>query len=95
MDESRGTGLRPNRMPSEWEKRPLPMNQEAPQGPSKLRSNDPKAAAEAGGDYIARHLAQRPSQQGRAAAPMPAADPAFETTSEIASVNPPKGKGAI
>ncbi len=33
--ENRGTGLTPNRLPSEWEKRPLEMTREPDQGPGK------------------------------------------------------------
>ena len=76
-----GTGLRPNRMPSEWEKRPLPMDgaqAEGPQGPSALRSiNSPQAPFPSdvvnvmaeGGGFVSQILAGRPGMQAERATP--------------------------
>lgn len=71
-----GTGLRPNRMPSEWEKRPLQMTgaqAAGPQGPSQLRSTGtPQGAAfpsdvinvlEESGSFISQILAGRPGME--------------------------------
>ena len=71
--ETRGTGLKPQRLPSEWEKRPLQMTKESPQGPAKTgKATSRSLAPIAGtvvtqlqqgdpGGFISSVLASRPS----------------------------------
>ncbi len=71
-----GTGLRPNRPPGEWEKRPLPMTgaqADGPQGPSVLRSlGTPQGCfpsqvvdvlADSPGGFLTQILAGRPGME--------------------------------
>ena len=74
-----GTGLRPQRMPKEWEKRPLPMTQESPQGPSELRSARPAQGvfpsevvdtlAASPGGFLTQIVAGRPGMERERAKP--------------------------
>jgi len=77
-----GTGLRPNRMPKEWERRPLQMTgkeADGPQGPSELRSiNSPQGEfpaevintmEQAPGDFITQIIAGRPGLEKSRARP--------------------------
>ena len=72
--EERGTGLRPNRLPSEWEKRPLAMTQEAPQGPAVgpavTARRDLRSTAEVvgPGGFMGEIMRSRPSAQVEARA---------------------------
>ena len=68
--EERGTGLRPQRLPGEWEKRPLEMTKEPDQGalktsrPTARRDLNPNQAASGG--FMGQVMAARPSAQSRA-----------------------------
>ena len=64
--ETRGTGLTPGRLPSEWEKRPLEMTKEAPQGPevtSRPTSRDFTPATLNAGGFMGAVMRTRPSAQ--------------------------------
>ena len=76
-----GTGLRPQRLPSEWEKRPLELTKESPQGPEKqgavtsrsmqapIPSTVVDAMASAPGGFVTQILAGRPGMQVERARP--------------------------
>jgi hypothetical protein len=79
--ESRGSGLRPQRLPSEWEKRPLNLTQESPQGAAKtsrptsrdLGVHSTDTASAAPGNFTDMVMRGRPGLAGeaRAQAPIP------------------------
>ncbi len=72
--ETRGTGLTPQRLPSEWEKETLEMTKESPQGPEKTsrptsRDFTPAALDSArGGGFMGAVMRSRPSAQVEARA---------------------------
>lgn len=108
MIESRGTGLTPNRMPSQWEKRPLEMSKEAPQGAAETSRPTSRSLAPIPGEvtsklsqgdpggFLGSVLASRPS----AAVPSPDGDQqltqTFGAVEEIqGSANISAGKGSF
>ncbi len=72
--ETRGTGLTPQRLPSEWEKETLEMTKESPQGPEKTsrptsRDFTPSTIDSArGGGFMGAVMRGRPSAQVEARA---------------------------
>lgn len=74
-----GTGLKPQRLPVEWEKRPLEMTKESPQGPEKTGRPTMRSLAPIPGEvvtqlnqgdpggFVAGVLASRPSAAIRTA----------------------------
>jgi hypothetical protein len=77
--ETRGTGLTPNRMPKEWEKRPLDLGHDDPGSPGPEVTSKPTSRSLAplpgevntvimqGGDFVAQQISSRPGmrQQGQ------------------------------